>query len=418
MNFIDSKIAELKKLGLKGFISEYQISFIILGIFIVAFVLRVWDISNVPGGFSARELSTVEAIKNISGNNLLMEGSIYSALYVYLGYLWTRLFGLNVESLRILSALIGGATIVLSYVFISKWFSRKIAIFTALLFGISSFHITVSRLIVPEITLPLVVLSLFVTLTYAYRTKNIWLFGISGFLAGLGFYTSPAFILVLVLFAISGIYFFTKNKKFFTSYRIEVISFFAGFFSIMIPYLVSFVSDPYGHLSYYVIPSSFSQALMNISEVPYILFARAPVSFFENIGGEPLVDPLIFITSVFGFFFAIMAIKRRKYFFLIFWLLIFFTYAVFKESVNTLDLLGILPVLYALSALIIDYILDRWFETFPLNKRARIFAVGLISIFFALSMLYNFDKYFVAYRHSEEVHEEFSFPAPITLKNN
>ncbi|MDD3480652.1 MAG: glycosyltransferase family 39 protein [Patescibacteria group bacterium] len=418
MNFLEKKIAEFKKLGLRGFLDEYQISFIILGIFIVAFVLRVYDIGNIPPGFSGREADTVNSIKGISPGNLLMKGSIYSALYVYLGFLWTKLFGLTVENLRIFSALLGGATVVLSYVFISKWFSRKIAIFTALLFGISSFHITVSRLIVPEIALPLVVLSLFVALTYAYRTKNIWLFGISGFLAGLGFYTSPAFILVLVLFAISGVYFFTKNKRFFTSYKLETISFFAGFVSIMIPYAVSFFGDPMKHLSYYVFPDSLSRTLMNISEVPYILFVRAPISFFENIGGEPLVDPLIFVTSVFGFFFAILAIKRRKYFFLIFWLLVFFAYAVFKESVNTLGLLGILPALYALSALIIDYILDRWLETFPYNLRARIFAVGLISIFFALSMLYNFDKYFVAYRYSEEVREEFSFPAEIPLNNN
>jgi phosphoglycerol transferase MdoB-like AlkP superfamily enzyme len=98
------------------------------------------------------------------------------------------------------------------------------------------------------------------------------------------------------------------------------------------------------------------------------------------------------------------------------WLIFFWLYASLKATVTPADFLGLLPIIYTFSALIIDYILDRWFETFPLNKRVQIFSIGLISIFFALSMLYNFNKYFIAYKNSVYVKQEFSAPLEIPLR--
>jgi 4-amino-4-deoxy-L-arabinose transferase-like glycosyltransferase len=304
----------------------------------------------------------------------------------------------------------------MTYIFISEWFSRKIAIFTSLLFAISAFHISVSRLIIPEVFLPLILLSLFIVLTRAYRTKNVWLFGLAGTLAGLGLYTSAAFLLVPFLFAMAGIYFYRKNKKFLTSYRIETLTALVAFLALGIPYLISFFTNQSSYLSYYGFAGSGLNIAINLSQVFVTLFIKTPTNFFVNVGNEPLLDPLIFISSIFGLFFAIVSISRRKYFFLISWLSFFVIYAALKASIVPADFLGLLPVIYAFSALIIDYVLDRWFETFPLNKRIQILSIGLISIFFALSMLYNFNKYFVAYKNSEHVHQEFSARSDIPLK--
>jgi hypothetical protein len=98
------------------------------------------------------------------------------------------------------------------------------------------------------------------------------------------------------------------------------------------------------------------------------------------------------------------------------WLVFFSIYAALKRGVQIIDLVGILPVLYAFAALILDFVIDLWFKTFPVNKNARVLIVGLIAIFFALSALYNFDRYFVAYKYSKEVKKEFSATSPIPLK--
>jgi 4-amino-4-deoxy-L-arabinose transferase-like glycosyltransferase len=416
MGPIKKKYKELLELGPQEFLSQNQIFFIIFGIFIVAFGLRVWQIGAIPGGFSEAERQTVDTIRSLKLNNLWLKDGFYNAAYIYTAFIWSKFFGLTVNSLRLLSALVGGATVVITYVFISEWFSRKVAIFTAMLFAISAFHISISRLIVPEIFLPLVLISLFVTLTRAYRTKNMWFFGLSGILAGLGLYTSAAFFVILALFLISGLYFYRKNSKFFSSYRIEIVTAIVAFLALAIPFLVSFITLRDSYLAYYGFSFSGLKAAINFSQIFTILFAKSPTNFFVNVGNEPLLDPFIFVTAVFGFLFAIISIARRKYFFLVVWLSLFWLYASLKRTIVPADFLGLLPVVYTFSSLIIDYILDRWFETFPLNKKIQVFSIGLISIFFALSMLYNFNRYFVAYRNSEQVHQEFSAQSDIPLR--
>lgn len=413
------QLQKIKKLNIdkiKQYLETNQLSVIVLLVFMVAFVFRFWDPGLIPGGFSENESEVTKTIASLSKKNMWLEDGYFNAAYIYIAYLWSKVFGLTVLSLRYLSATIGTLTVVLSYFFISKWFSKKIAIFMTLLFAVSSFHVAVSRLILPDILLPLVLLGLFLTLTFAYRSKNVWLFGLAGVLTGLGFYTSPAFFLVPFIFVFSGWYFYTKNKKFIISYKEELLVSISGFTAVIIPYIVSFVNNPEPYLQYYNFKASLSGLAINISQITSMLFFRGPKNSFYNVGVEPLLDPLIFVTSIAGLAFAIISIQRRKYLFIISWLVFLSVYASLKPNLTGTDLLGLLPVIYTLSALIIDYILDRWFETFPLNKKARIFAIGLISIFFALSMMYNYDKYFVAYKHSNEVRIEFSEPSPIPLR--
>ncbi len=409
-------IKELKLSDIRNYILENQISVMVLFILGLAFFFRLWQIGSVPGGVSEAENEIINKISALKSNNMWLGAEYSNALYIYFGYIWTNIFGLTAINLRILSALIGGSTVVLSYLFISKWFSKKIAIFMALLLSTSSFHVTVSRLIIPEIMLPFILLALFVSLTYAYRNKSVWVFGLSGVLAGLGFYTSQAFIITIIIFAISGAYFINKNKKFLTSYGNEIFISVAGFISVIIPYMVSFIGNMELYFRDWRFADTFNNVAINFSEVLKILFIGFSSDFFINVGTEPLLDPLIFITSVFGFFYAVFAVSRRKYFFLIAWLLFFYIYTATKPNISTLDLLGLLPAVYTLSALILDYIIDHWFETFPLNKRAKLFAIGLISVFFAISVLYNFNKYFIAYKNSEQVKKEFSIEPVIPLR--
>lgn len=414
-NFL-SLVKKIKEEGILAVAKENQNFFVLLLVMLLSLLLRVWKIDSIPSGFSDQERHIVDLITKVDINHLWLGSEFYHGGYVYLAYLFTKVFGLTVLNLRIFSAIIGSITILFSYIFISKWFSKKIAIFTSFLFAISSFHITISRLILPEILLPAVLLILFSVLTDAYRNKDIWLFGLAGFLVGFGFYTSPVFLVVPVIFAISGLYFFFKNKKFFTSYKQEILIAALGFAAASLPFVVSFVTSPMAYLTFYGFNRSVWQIVMNIGQVPLLLFNSTPRDYFLNIGTEPLLDPFIYVTSIAGFMFALFSIQRRKYFFMITWLVFFVFYAALKRGVQVIDLIGILPVLYTFSALILDYVLDKWFATFPYNRSARLLVVTIISIFFALATLYNYERYFVAYGNSKSVMIEFTGKSPIPLK--
>jgi 4-amino-4-deoxy-L-arabinose transferase-like glycosyltransferase len=413
---IQKLISTLKGTKLLKYVSSHpEITTIIL-IFSLALFLRLLNIAGIPAGFSEKERETVNQIANINRNRAWLGSEFYKASYLYPAWLWIKIFGLKIINLRIFSAILGSLTVLFTYIFISKWFSKKIAIFSAFLFAISAFHITLSRLILPEIVLPLVTLIIFSLLTDAYRTKNIWYFGLAGFFTGIGFYTSPAFLFVPILFVISGIYFYLKNKKFLTSYKKEIGISGLAFLASSLPFWVSFFGAPMAYLTYFGFNRSLWQVILNIGEITNMLFLGTSPNYFYNLGTEPLLDPFIFITAIAGFLLALFAIQRRKYFFLIMWLVIFSIYAAMKRGVQMSDLIGILPPLYAFSALILDYILEKWFTTFPLNKRARTLVVIIISALFALSGLYNYERYFVAYKNSFEAKKEFSVQPPIPLK--
>lgn len=390
--------------------------FIVLCIFVLAVFLRTWQISAIPGGFSEHERSAVDQLLRFNKNNLWLGGEFDKAAYLYSALLFTKIFGLSIIVLRIFSAIVGSLTVVMLYVFISQWFSKKVAVFASLLLAISAFHITLSRLILPDIMFPLILLIIFSAITLAYRTKNPWYFGISGMLVGLGFYTSPAFLFIPVLFAISAAYFYLKNKKFLTVYKKELLVASIGFLAVIAPFLVSFIREPMSYLTHFGFNRSFGQLVMNVGQLPNLLFFGTPKEYFTHFGTEPLVDPFIFVSATAGFLLALFSITRRKYFFLVFWVVFLALYASLKRGVQVTDLIGILPALYVMSALMIDYVLEKWLETFPLNKNARFFIVAVFSLLFALSGLYNFDQYFVAYKNSKDIKTEFSAKPPIPLK--
>lgn len=389
---------------------------VVIFIFGLTLFLRLWQIGNIPGGFSEQEKSVLDQLLRFNRNNLWLGGEFDQASYLYPAWIWVKIFGMNIVNLRIFSAICGTATVVLLYIFISQWFSKKIAIFASLLFAVSAFHITLSRLILPDIMFPLVLLAIFSVITIAYRTKNPWYFGISGFLVGLGFYTSPAFLFIPFLFIISAGYFFLKNKKFITLYQKELGVALVGFLATIAPFVVSFIRTPMSYLTHFGFYRSIWQLVMNIGQIPNLLFFGTPREFFTHFGPEPLVDPLIFIAGTAGFLLALFSITRRKYFFLVFWFVFLALYAALKRGVGVANLIGIIPVLYVFAALILDYILEKWMETFPLNKKAQLLIVAIFSFLFALSGLYNFDQYFIAYKNSKEVKVEFSAISPIPLK--
>lgn len=413
---VKNKIRGEKPQRIQEFLRKNPLIVIVFCIFGLAIFLRLWQISVIPGGFSEYERQAVDQLLKFNKNNLWLGGEFDKAAYLHLAFFVTKIFGLKIIVLRILSAIIGSLTVVMLYVFISQWFSKKVAVFASLLLAISAFHITLSRLILPDIMFPLILLIIFSTITLAYRTKNPWYFGISGMLVGLGFYTSPAFLFIPILFAVSAIYFYLKNKKFLTIYKKELLVAVVGFLAVIAPFLVSFAREPMAYLTHFGFYRSPWQLVMNVGQIPNLLFFGTPKEAFSHLGTEPLVDPFIFVTATSGFLLALFSITRRKYFFLVFWVVFLTLYAALKRGVQVTDLIGILPALYVMAALMIDYVLVKWLETFPLNKNARLLIVAVFSLLFALSGLYNFDQYFVAYKNSKDVKTEFSAKSPIPLK--
>lgn len=130
---------------------------ILLGIFLLGFILRVIFLDIAPPGFNADEAalgynaySLLKTGKDEWGASFPLVFKSFSdykpGLYVYLAIPFVALFGLNELSVRLPSILLGAFSIILVY-FLSKELFKKeaVALATAFLISISPWHLHFSR---------------------------------------------------------------------------------------------------------------------------------------------------------------------------------------------------------------------------------------------------------------------------------
>ena len=200
-----------------------RINFLLLLIFFLGFVLRFWNLGNIPSGFDADEaafgynsysiLKTgADEYGKILPLTLKSFGKYKPALYSYLAIPFVYFFGLTPFAVRLPSAIFGSLTVVLFYFFISNLFKdKKLAFFASFILAISPWHINLSR------TVSEVVVSIFFVLLMLYslnvftkENKNKWFIVsfICAILSVLSYTASRIFIPMLLL-----IFLFSFQKK-------------------------------------------------------------------------------------------------------------------------------------------------------------------------------------------------------------
>ncbi len=185
--------------------------------------LRIYQLGDVPSGFTADEaafgynaFSILETGKDEYGKAfpivLKSFGDFKPALYSYLDIPFVYLFDLNTFSTRLPSAIFGIATVILIYFFSFKLFKdRKIALISSLLLAISPWHLILSR-VVSEVVASLFFILLMsyglLSLNEKYNKRWIFISLISGIFAVLS-YTASRFFIVLI----AGLFFIHSLKK-------------------------------------------------------------------------------------------------------------------------------------------------------------------------------------------------------------
>ncbi|NJM41996.1 MAG: hypothetical protein HC853_15185 [Anaerolineae bacterium] len=173
-------------------------------VFAAGAYLRLYRIGELPPGLYRDEgFYGLDALRILRG-----EFHLYFAanngregLFMYLLALGVGLFGRTPEALRIVSACVGIATVIVIYFAGRNLFSHRIGVLSAGILAITFWHVAISRVAFRAITLPLL-LCVFVALA-AYAFKGQISEGrrtIASFLCGITFgltfytYTSGQFI--------------------------------------------------------------------------------------------------------------------------------------------------------------------------------------------------------------------------------
>lgn len=174
----------------------------IVGITLLAFFLRVWQLADVPMGWRDDELINVLVIsqKVLDGDWAVYyaDASGNEAFYHALNAVMLGLFGANVLSFRLVSAVIGTLAVPLTYVLGKKWFNSAVGLTASLALALSFWSLMYSRFGLRQILTPLLALLAFhffwrvFTRLPAKETKDrsfVFLFLLTAVFMALGFYT-------------------------------------------------------------------------------------------------------------------------------------------------------------------------------------------------------------------------------------
>lgn len=188
---------------------ERRAHWLIVGITLLAFFLRVWRLDEVPPGWSDDELSDILVIaqKVFQGDFSVyyVDATGLEAPYFMVAGLFLKMLGFNALSIRLLSALLGTLAIPLIYQVGRRAFSRRVALLAAALLATSFWALIYSRVNIRHISLPVFVLGAVFFFWQGVQTGKRRSFAIAGLWMGFGFYTyfaSRGVPLILIAFSL------------------------------------------------------------------------------------------------------------------------------------------------------------------------------------------------------------------------
>ncbi len=197
---------------------------VILGIiFCVALFLRLWHLPQIPVGLHGDEASigynAYSLLKTGRDQNgirypLAIDqfGDFRPAGYHYLDIPFVKLFGLNALAVRLPSAILGAASVVLFYFLTSAIFGKKpVGLIAAFFLTISPWHINISRAtsegVIAGFFILLGILLVFHALTRPGRTSHLLIGGFLSLFVSILFYHSARLFVPVFLIPFLGIMF-------------------------------------------------------------------------------------------------------------------------------------------------------------------------------------------------------------------
>jgi 4-amino-4-deoxy-L-arabinose transferase-like glycosyltransferase len=265
-------------------------------------LLRVYKIGEVPVGFHADEAyfgynaySLLRTGKDITGHFLPihLESFLYSpGGYSYLIIPFLVFFDLSPVAVRLPAAIIGTATIILTFFLVRKIFSQEkhsvlVALITTFLVTISPWHINLSRASAENVIVVfLIILSVFLYLKWVENQRFLLLlFSIIFFASTYLFYQAPrAFLPLFIPFLVL---FFSRKLKLKEYFLIGILY----LFFIVLPLIIIVTSDTLSYrlrmLSVFSYPKT--QALINEAIVE------------DGLSSQPVIVTRVFHNKIIGY---------------------------------------------------------------------------------------------------------------------
>lgn len=365
------------------------------------FAVVLWfKLGTLNGGYGPSELATVQASTSWLSIFHHPLNAPYTALIHAASYLTQH----TLLAARLISAVIGLATLIVFYALARYWHGERTAIFGTVLFGLSAWFLHTTRLGTPDVLL-FGLLGLVACYIWLRKKSSPWALICAFILAALLLYV-PGMIWLLALGAI--LQWKTIDKHF--KHNLWAVT--VGGLILLIaltPLGLAIYHEPEVAKVYAGLPAHGwpmpLDVLRNLGQTPLHLFYQGSVNSEHWLGKLAILDYFTTAMVFLGGYLYVRHIKLRRS-----WLVLaIISIGIVLASLGgAVSLTVILPFVYIIAAAGIGSMLDRWLTVFPRNVIAQSVGYGLVGVAVIVACLYSVQHYFVAWPQAPETKAIFT----------
>lgn len=406
------------RLTLLELIKKQQWEFGLAATLIVAGFFRLWELSSLAPGLGQDEAQIAMralAFSQHPGLDLFTEAhSLGSSVFISLQAIFVQIFGSTPFGIRVFPALLGVLSVWFVFLWLDNWFNRRIGLIGALLYAVTPWVVTASRLGDESgIILTIIPLTLWL-LTRALQTNSSWRYMLAGVVLGLGL-TNELGGYVLAASALLMAAYLSVRRREFIKFSAKGLGMgLLGLLMVVSLTALTHFGSP-DRMSEALLPvlsmseQSLSHRLTGITKTLLMFNFRGDNTFTYNIGGAPLLNFFVGLMFVMGLLVALSRVHRARYGALLALIVLFLVPAFLSPTPpDARAALTAAPIVIALAAIGISYLMDIWYGTFPVNSAARTFGTLPIILLLLVTAYQGYKQYFVAWAGSPEVYQAYN----------
>jgi 4-amino-4-deoxy-L-arabinose transferase-like glycosyltransferase len=383
----------------------------------VALVVRAVGVGEIP-----RNLAGDEGIWGLNALAMFEDGRLanpfstrwfdFPSMSFLVWGLSMRLFGETIAGLRMVSALIGAASVLTTYLLVRELWGRRLAWLAAAILAFGHFHVHYSRLALNNITDGLFVTLCFWLLMRGLRTGARVTFALAGAAVGLAWYGYVGGrLIVLMMLVVIGVWIVVQRRRP-GPIRAGLVVLALAMFVAVAPLLFHYLAHPATFASRYNQVSIFAsgwlareQVITGRSAFSLLLqqvwksvsaFHYTPDPTFCYRPGVPLLDFVSGVLMLFGLGAATACRRRRADGLLLlwFWMALVFGWVLTENPPSSQRLVIAAPALAILVALGGDWLLRLARRLIGGSSAAwGVVAAGLVGVIAALNLGFYFFDY-------------------------
>jgi 4-amino-4-deoxy-L-arabinose transferase-like glycosyltransferase len=403
--------------------TQPKLEAILLGcIVIVAAVVRLWRLSEIPNGFHFDE-----AMNALVGLQMIQDPSYVPlfgppdapapTLYHYFNMVALKIFGIGAMGAKMVPVLAGVATVPIFYFLVRRMVSRPVALAATLIFALMRWHINFSRINFIGILTPLFGAAAAYFLLRGIETKNRWHMALSGLSVALGLYSYYASNLIpfvlgpyMVLQLVWDRKFLKEQWKGLTFFLVVSFAVFAplGHFALTEKHRF-FARNGQVLIFNHVPPEQAVEAFWRNVKTTLLMFNYfGDCNGRHNLPEEPMISPLAGLFFGLGLIWTLTKIHRRHSFFVLWWFIVSLVPGFLTiEAPQSYRCIGaIIP-----TAVLIAFGLERlWQSARELTQgmKAQRWIWIILLVVVAMIGMRNLTDYFDRQAHSMPCWSEFS----------